>query len=698
MLQLDAAKEKGKDAISELTSGIDALNNTTKIADASIIKLGLNMGRLIIPTQVLKDTEALRELSYKLTAESMGQTKVIGDAVAHTMALATFETLQFGIGLDENLNLMKQMNDVMQVNTLLTDEQAVNMQVVAKTAGISATELAPLVRGFRDLGVGTNQAIENISDMAREARDYGLNVGQFMSSISSNVGKLSAYGFKDGVKGLSSMVSKAQALRIDIGTTFKLAEKLMDPEQAIKTAAAFQMMGGEVGALGDGFQLLHMAQTDAEGLQDAMVNMASSAADYNEETGKFEYSVAQKYRLRDAAEALGMSYEDLASTGIKAAEQSQKLDMLSSVRDLSEEDRTLLSNMGEIEGGEFKVKLAVKDEKGNTKTKELSVAELTSDNLKLLRDQQETNSKSDREIAMEQLTALQIIAGAVDSAESATMIAGVQTKGVTDALDAGRDAGKAILNGLNESLNEEEIADYGEALTKHIATGFQNADFADHFQSTATRMADVMVGELKAVPEMIQKSLDDDNILKGMDLEEMAALNIQSLGTKINEMGDEIGSLLEGSFNEEQIAIIKLAKNELDGFNGVIETITSTMAGYAGDTMDNLRSTGQSFEQGTGTADDFISRPNMPLQKFNENDIVIAGTNLIGDIMGGGSPSPMSGDINLNVGGKIDLSVDGRNLPQNITSEQLANEIVNNPEFTSKLMNIFTDANNTYRS
>ena len=698
MLQFDAAKEKGKDAISELTSGIDALNNTTKIADASIIKLGLNMGRLIIPTQVLKDTEALRELSYKLTAESMGQTKVIGDAVAHTMALATFETLQFGVGLDENLNLMKQMNDVMQVNTLLTDEQAVNMQVVAKTAGISATELAPLVRGFRDLGVGTNQAIENISDMAREARDYGLNVGQFMSSISSNVGKLSAYGFKDGVKGLSSMVSKAQALRIDVGTTFKLAEKLMDPEQAIKTAAAFQMMGGEVGALGDGFQLLHMAQTDAEGLQDAMVNMASSAADYNEETGKFEYSVAQKYRLRDAAEALGMSYEDLASTGIKAAEQSQKLDMLSSVRDLSEEDRILLSNMGEIEGGEFKVKLAVKDEKGNTKTKELSVAELTSDNLKLLRDQQETNAKSDREIAMDQLTALQIMAGAVDSAESATFVAGVQTKGVTDALDAGRDAGKAILNGLNESLNEEEIADYGEALTKHIATGFQNADFADHFQSTATRMADVMVGELKAVPEMIQKSLDDDNIIKGMDVTSMAALNIQSLGTKINEMGDEIGSLLEGSFNEEQIAIIAKAKDELEGFNGVIETITSTMAGYAGDTMDTLRSTGQSSGQDMGTANDFISRPNMPLQKFNENDIVIAGTNLIGDIMGGGSPSPMSGDINLNVGGKIDLSVDGRNLPQNITSEQLANEIVNNPEFTSKLMNIFTDANNTYRS
>jgi len=56
----------------------------------------------------------------------------------------------------------------------------------------------------------------------------------------------------------------------------------------------------------------------------------------------------------------------------------------------------------------------------------------------------------------------------------------------------------------------------------------------------------------------------------------------------------------------------------------------------------------------------------------------------------------VNGNVKLDVGGKIDLSVDGKNLPQNISSEQLAMEIVNNPNFTSKLISIFTDSNNTY--
>ena len=91
---------------------------------------------------------------------------------------------------------------------------------------------------------------------------------------------------------------------------------------------------------------------------------------------------------------------------------------------------------------------------------------------------------------------------------------------------------------------------------------------------------------------------------------------------------------------------------------------------------------------------DFISRPGMPVQRFLKDDIIIGGTSLLENMDDTGNN--VNGEINLNVGGKIDLSVDGRNLPQNISSEQLANEIVNNPTFTSKLMTILTDSNNTY--
>ena len=90
---------------------------------------------------------------------------------------------------------------------------------------------------------------------------------------------------------------------------------------------------------------------------------------------------------------------------------------------------------------------------------------------------------------------------------------------------------------------------------------------------------------------------------------------------------------------------------------------------------------------------------------FNKDDLILGGTKLFDAVnsingMGGNmmmeGGSAMNGEVKLDVGGRIDLSVDGRNLPQNISSEQLAMEIVNNPDFTSKLMSIFTDSNNTY--
>ena len=145
----DTLKNAGNDALNELTTGMDALNRATSLTDANVLKLAANLGRLALPTEVLRDTEALRELSYDLVQETMGQTRIIGQAVAHSMGEATFETLQFGVSLDDNLNLMKQINSVMKVNTLLTTEQVVNMQALAKSAGVTASEIVPIVEGLQ---------------------------------------------------------------------------------------------------------------------------------------------------------------------------------------------------------------------------------------------------------------------------------------------------------------------------------------------------------------------------------------------------------------------------------------------------------------------------------------------------------------------------------------------------------------------
>ena len=703
----DTLKNAGNEALNELTTGMDALNRSTSLTDANVLKLAANLGRLALPTEVLRDTEALRELSYDLVQETMGQTRIIGQAVAHSMGEATFETLQFGVSLDDNLNLMKQINSVMKVNTLLTTEQVVNMQALAKSAGVTASEIVPIVEGFATIGVGTDTAIENIDTMAKQARSYGINVGEFMKGISTNIKQLSTYNFKAGVEGFSRMVAKAQALRMDVSKTFSLAEGLLEPEKAIETAAGFQMLGGAVGDLGDPFKLLYMAQNDVEGLQDSILDMAESAVVFNEKTGEFDIPVTEMYRLREAAKLTGMDINELSNTAIKSRERTQKLGVLDAFTELSEEEKELIANMADIDGkGQMTVSLPYEDD-GVMKTRTLDATQLTAEELKELRKLQQDNDASAKDIALRQLTALESISNTIKSAEAATVMGGVNTAGVSDALDAGEAMGKTLMEGLNNTINAETMEDYGYSLTQALAKGLNDPDTMSGFQAVAGDIGQTMMDELILAPERYKEKIEQGNIFKGLDLETAAAEKLINLGQGITAIGEDLINMLPPSVVQQ----IKDGTMAISGAGEAFKIVFESIGGeILGDIMSIIQSNAQTTAgASTTTASDFISRPGMPLQQFRADDLIIGGTNLLGEkganemgrlesmIMSTNvGPQTVGGDVNLNVGGKIDLSVDGRNLPQNINSEQLAMEIVNNPNFTSKLMGIFTDRDNTY--
>jgi hypothetical protein len=661
----DTLKNAGSDALNKLTKGMDALGRATKITDANIINLAANLSRLALPTEVLRDTEALRELSYDLVQETMGQTRIIGQAVAHSMGEATFETLQFGVSLDDNLNLMKQINSVMKVNTLLTTEQVVNMQAIAKSAGVTAAELVPIVEGFANIGVGTNDAIENIESMSKQARLYGINVGEFMKGISNNIKQLSTYNFKAGIEGFSRMVAKAQALRMDVSKTFSLTESLLDPEKAIETAAGFQMLGGAVGDLGDPFKLLYMAQNDVEGLQDSILNMAESAVVFNEETGQFDIPVTEMYRLREAAKLTGMDINELSNTAIKSRERTQKLGVLDAFTDLSEEEKELIANMADIDGkGQMTVTLPYEDD-GVMKTKTLDATQLTADELKELRKVQQDNDASAKDIALSQLTALETINNTIKSSEAATVMAGVNTAGVSDALDAGEAMGKTLMEGLNNSINAESMEDYGYSLTQALAKGLNDPDTMSGFQAAAGVIGQTMMDEVIMAPEKYKEKIEQGNIFKGLDLDTVAAEKLHVLGQGITSVGKDLLNMLP----PDVVAQIKQGAAAVGGMGAAFKLVYESIGGeILGDIMSIIQS-------------------NAGTTAGNLSTVVNSVNN---------STASTSGNVNLNVDGKIDLTVDGKNLPDNIDKEQLAMEIVNNPNFRSRLVEKITDADNSY--
>ena len=198
------------------------------------------------------------------------------------------------------------------------------------------------------------------------------------------------------------------------------------------------------------------------------------------------------------------------------------------------------------------------------------------------------------------------------------------------------------------------------------------------------------------------KSCQTISLIKDLDIDVEGLLTTayQTTSEGVEKLKTKLTGLVPPELIDNLTTINPLLGTTSDlisNFSDMVGGLAENAANQLGVSLDEVAAGRPDTSPDTNApiAKDFISRPGMPVQKFLANDLVIGGTNLLNNL-GSNTNNNVNGDINLNVGGKIDLSVDGRNLPQNITSEQLANEIVNNPTFTSKLMTIFTDSNNTY--
>jgi len=626
---------------------------------------------------IIDSTSKLEDLSFRLTQETLGQTGVIARGVQETLAQAAYDSAQYGITLQDQVNVFKEINTIMQKNTMLTNEQQTNIALLANNAGVAAGDIATMVEAFDTIGVNTDDAIANISKMQQEARSYGINVGQFMKNIGSNIKLLNSYNFKNGVEGFSKMVAKAQALRIDFNKTVSLADSLLSPETAIETAAGFQMLGGAVGDLGDPFKLLHMAQTDIGGLQDSILGMAESAVSFNEKTGEFDIPVTEMYRLREAAQLTGMDYQELADTAVKSAERTKKLDLLEGAG-LNDETKELVANLGEIQNGTVKIKLPGSDELVDA-TKLGS--EEYADGLEKLKQIQEDNKLSDKEIALQQLSASRKL-NVVLEAQVAALgpLIGTNTDAILDIIDAAGTGAEVTTESIRNAFSGENMEKFGKNFTDAAKGGFKTGS-VENEKLTAT--IGTILNDLQTEKENFSKNfsekIDVDSIFK---MEDGGGLDVLTQG--LNKFG---------------ITIDGLSKADV---TGVLGALGDDIDGFIKDMMTIGKDTGRNLERGQGSVENDeegntssvtpTSVQTTPTPTSNTN----GGTALSNVIMDSEKPQLGVQDVNLNVGGTIDFAIDGTNLPQNISTEELASQIVNNPDFTSKLMSIFTDANNTY--
>lgn len=362
----------------------------------------------------------LQEFGVDGIAMRISQLETVGTRLNNTLGLTKDRIGEIKAALgDVAPDFAAIGGDVNKVQEVLTDlAMASRRSMVAsgdlvtqlfaaqKMLNVDAQSIAET---FIEVGVGLEKIPKELANSMSYVRSIGGNANEITKQVLNNMDKINRYQFEGGVMGLTKMAAQASMLRFDMGETFALADKALDPEGAIELSSAFQRLGVSAGNLVDPFQLMQQSLMDPQGLQDSLIQVSKQFVSFNEETKSFKINPQGVMMLREIEKQTGVSAKELSKAGIAARELDARLSQISPrIKFDSEEDKQYLANIAKMgEGGEYIVE--TKDEG----TKKLS--EITQTQFDALIEEQKKQPKDLVDVAYKQLQLTEKIVFGIDS-------------------------------------------------------------------------------------------------------------------------------------------------------------------------------------------------------------------------------------------------------------------------------------------
>ena len=288
------------------------------------------------------------------SARNLGQSAGYAKSVENELGKAAINVVKMGGSLESVIKTFGDINTAIGKTTYLSQQFYENVEAIEKY-GVKGETINSFAKFFDKVGGGMDAATEKQIQLVNTAKAYGLNVGAFLGSVAGKLDMVNKYGFPKGVSDLSSMVVKSQLLGDTLSVAQKFADEIMDsPEKAYEYAAQLQTLGGSFSQLGDGAQLLYMAQNDLKGLNDQVINATRGIATFNKETGQFEISANERLRLK-GLKNLGIDANVVEETALKLAKQEKIISEFSFspklFEGISKEQQQTLANYAQITAG-----------------------------------------------------------------------------------------------------------------------------------------------------------------------------------------------------------------------------------------------------------------------------------------------------------------------------------------------------------
>lgn len=256
---------------------------------------------------------------------------------------------RFGADSEKLMQMMTQYTSLIGRNVTASAEGMKNL--AAMSAVFGDRKAADFVSRLENFGVSMQEAGRRSGQMFSSAAKHGVSFEAYSKNFLDNIQLAQRYTFKDGLEGLSNMARKSTEIQLSLQQSAAFAEKVSTLEGAVSTGAQLQVLGGAFSAMSNPLGMLNEALNDFEGLQDRITDMFGSFARMNKETGEIEVGAFDRQRIKAAAQAAGMSYDEVMKSVYSQGRRNELGRALSDRGDLSEDMKELIMNIGSFEKG-----------------------------------------------------------------------------------------------------------------------------------------------------------------------------------------------------------------------------------------------------------------------------------------------------------------------------------------------------------
>ena len=349
-----SANKQYLEAISRYKTEQAALNSVSKSKmlinklNTSILAAYSGMGAIM--STFLIDAQR----GFKTTNRELGITGQRSVILEDSLSSAASYAFKLGSSLEDMVKAQSAYSMELGRSVILSEENLKYITKISKGLNLSSEETGRLVGMMDNYGLSIEQSADFYEKTLKSSRDLGLNASKVVKVINDNLSKSQEYVFKGGVDGLRKMAQYSVKFKTDMTSVFNALDKAHNIEGAVDMVSNLQVIGGKFSQL-DFHTVLYQARNDAEALGKTMMSLTEGMATFNKSTGEFEIQAGDLDRLKLAAQATGISYQDMIKNAKEVA-KVKRLDEQLFGKGLSKGQKEFITSIASIDkNGKFTI-------------------------------------------------------------------------------------------------------------------------------------------------------------------------------------------------------------------------------------------------------------------------------------------------------------------------------------------------------